>query len=256
MKVKRILKYIINKLGVDCRMISSLPLAGSSGRPIGEIKMFLQDLKARGFVPKGILDVGAHRGDWARMALSVYPSAPMLMIEPQSEMASSLKLITTEFEKAEFIAQGVGRYSGVFSMNLGDGDQSGSSFLSQPVEGLSHTPLRREMPVTTIDAILQQREREFSPDLVKLDIQGFELEALSGGEKLFGRTEVFIIETSLFQFLSGQPLVREVMIFMAERGYEIYDIPGCVRRPYDGALGQIDLAFVKTSGFLRSSNLW
>ena len=106
------------------------------------------------------------------------------------------------------------------------------------------------MPVRPIDVILQAQGWGV-PDLVKLEVQGFELEALRGADSLFAKTELFILEVSLFPFIAGTPIVREVIAFMAERGYELYDIPGSGRRPYDGALGQVDFAFARTQGTLR-----
>jgi len=67
---------------------------------------------------------------------------------------------------------------------------------------------------------------------------------------------VFIVETSLFGFLPRQPVTREVISFMFDRGYELYDITGYQRRPYDGALGQADLAFVKAEGRFRAERKW
>jgi len=92
--------------------------------------------------------------------------------------------------------------------------------------------------------------------LVKLDIQGFELEALAGASSLYGETEVFIMETSLFAFLPNNPTTLDCMVFMQEKGYALYDITDFLRRPYDGALGQVDLAFVKEDGYLRRSLEW
>lgn len=66
------------------------------------------------------------------------------------------------------------------------------------------------------------------------------------------------MEVSLFSFddVPGMPIFREVIDFMGEKGYELYDIPGYLRRPVDGALGQVDLAFVKRAGILCQSNKW
>jgi hypothetical protein len=80
--------------------------------------------------------------------------------------------------------------------------------------------------------------------------------SLSGGNKLFGITELFVIETALFPFMVGQPTTREIVSFMADRGCELYDVTEFLRRPYDGALRQVDLAFAKRNGFLRSTNRW
>ncbi|HRK75356.1 MAG TPA: FkbM family methyltransferase, partial [Rhodothermales bacterium] len=97
----------------------------------------------------------------------------------------------------------------------------------------------------------------FVPDLVKMDIQGFEVEALKGAESIFGKTELFILETSLFRFLGkNQPITHDIISFMHEKGYEIYDITEFLRRPSDGALGQVDIAFARTDGFLRRTKTW
>ena len=68
--------------------------------------------------------------------------------------------------------------------------------------------------------------------------------------------EIFILETALFEFTKGRPLLSEIVIFMREKGYEIYDLCGFLRRPYDGAMAQIDVCFAKHDGILRNSNAW
>jgi len=64
------------------------------------------------------------------------------------------------------------------------------------------------------------------------------------------------METSLYAFLPGLPLLREVIDFMAERDYEVYDVAGYIRRPVDAALGQLDVAFARRRGFLRQHDRW
>jgi FkbM family methyltransferase len=198
--------------------------------------------------------VGANRGEWTRMALSIYPQASVVMVEPQDEMDAPLFALCQDRPACRHVKAGVGRVEGELIQTIWE-DLGGSSFLPPPDEDQIRTGRQRLTRVLTINSILGQHP-DFRPDLVKLDIQGFELEALMGGNRLFGSTELFIIETSLFSFMSGQPITREVISFMADRNYEIYDITEFVRRPYDGALGQVDIAFVKGDGILRSSNRW
>ena len=96
------------------------------------------------------------------------------------------------------------------------------------------------------------------PELIKLDIQGYELEALKGASLTFGKTEVYILEVSLFSFsdVPGMPILSDVVNFMLERSYVAYDFLGFLRRPLDNALGQCDMAFVKKNGLLRNSDDW
>jgi len=232
------------------------PLPASTGRPIGSAWSILEDVRARGFTPTGILDVGANRGDWTTMALSIYPSASVLMIEPLDEMDAPLLAICQERSSCRHVKVGVGRVDGELIQTISP-DLVGSSFLPPRDEVKIRTGRQRSTRVLTIDSVVAQYP-DFRPDLVKLDIQGFELEALMGGNKLFGTTELFIVETSLYPFssLNGEPIAREVISFMADRSYEIYDIADFLRRPYDGALGQVDIVFAKNHGLLRSSNQW
>jgi FkbM family methyltransferase len=255
-EMKKVIKFALAAAGFEVRRRShsARPLPGSSGRPIGSINSFLEDVKARGFVPAGIIDVGANRGNWARMALSIYPESGIILIEPQDEMDQPLAELCRDEANCVHVKAGAGRAEGELVQTIWD-DFDGSSFLPGPDEILAKTGRQRHTPVTTIDAILA-RYGGFRPELVKLDVQGFEIEALSGGNKLFGITELFVIETALFPFMVGQPTTREIVSFMADRGYELYDVTEFLRRPYDGALGQVDLAFAKRDGFLRSTNRW
>ena len=221
---------------------------------ISKIECFLADLQNRGLSVRGIIDVGANYGAWTYMALQRFPQAAVIAIEPQVEMIPSLTDLCENYPQIQFIRAGAGRSSGELVQTIWD-DFAGSSFLPTVDPEQMSSGRQRKTKIVTIDELLSSQP-DFQPDLVKLDIQGFELEALAGAASLFGRTEIFIIETSLFSFLSNEPIAREIIEFMASKKYEIYDITGILRRPYDGALGQMDLAFAKKDGVLRSSNEW
>ena len=104
------------------------PRPGSVGRPIASIKRFLEDIKARGFSPRGIVDVGANRGDWTRLALSVFPSTPVLMIEPLNEMEKYLVPLSKELSDCTYIKAGAGREAGELVQTIWE-DLVGSSLI-------------------------------------------------------------------------------------------------------------------------------
>jgi FkbM family methyltransferase len=242
--VLRRLGYQINKLP------HRLP---PTRRPVGQMPCFLEDVAARGFAPRSILDVGANKGDWSRMAAAVYPNASFLLIEPQHEMHPHLEQFCRDFPKARRVEAGAGATEGELTLTLWE-DTEGSSFLPEENTPLTVGKKRCNVKIVTIDSLYDGKTD--LPDLVKLDIQGFELEALKGAQTLFGRTELFILEVSLFECTPHCPLFSEVVGFMAQRGYEVYDLPGFMRRPFDAALGQADIAFARRDGFLRASNAW
>jgi FkbM family methyltransferase len=259
--MKRLFKATLRKMGLEITRIAkqsdsggSTPIAGGIERPIANTRMFLEDIHARGFNPRGIIDVGANRGDWSRMAMSVFPSARMLMIEPQREMIPFLEEVCSSFESVEYVRAGAGREPGELVQTIW-ADLAGSSFLPEVHDDNLANGTQRKTPIVTIDKLLSERG-SFVPDLIKLDIQGFELEALKGATSTFGIAEVFILETSLYHFMKDMPTTVDCIRFMADRGYELYDVTDFLRRPLDGALGQVDLAFALREGSLRSSDRW
>jgi FkbM family methyltransferase len=227
---------------------------GSAERGIGSMEDFLRDVRARGFVPRGAVDVGANYGSWTMLARRINPGLRVLMIEPQAELQEGLGRLVRDTDNVELVGAGAGRQPGELIQTIWP-DLAGSSFLPEADKDRIAKGEQRRTPIVTIDALLAERP-DFHPDLVKLDIQGFELEALAGGGKLFGRTELFVLETSLYKFFPSQPLASEVVAFMAFREYELYDIVGHLRRPYDGALGQVDFVFGRKGGRLMSSSRW
>jgi len=246
--MKDFVKKIIRKTGFEIRRFSKV------SPPIGEVRDFLAQVKERGFHPEGIIDVGANKGSWTMMARSVFPKAKFLMIEPQEEMAGPLSELCRVHEGIDFVQAGAGKESGQLVQTIWN-NLEGSSFVPDVDEAKVQQGKQRLTPVVSIDELLLDR-KDFCPDLVKMDIQGFEIEALKGAESLFGRTELFILETSLYEFMQSMPLAKDCISFMSSKGYEIYDIAEYFRRPLDGALGQIDFAFAKREGVLRKSNDW
>jgi FkbM family methyltransferase len=254
--IKRLVQKILFYFGYSIIKISSIPKAGSDMRPVGNMTYLLEDLKSRGLLCTSIFDIGANRGDWSRTAKKVFPDAGITLIEPQIEMRNELELFCEEFTDSHFYLAGAGPSNTKMILTIWD-DLLGSSLLPKVNLSLQNVGKQREVNIISIDSLIKEKNIQY-PELIKLDIQGFELEALKGAESTFGKTEVYILEVSLFAFddVPGAPIFSDVINFMLERNYLIYDFGGFMRRPYDGALGQCDICFVKQSGLLKQSNRW
>jgi FkbM family methyltransferase len=61
-------------------------------------------------------------------------------------------------------------------------------------------------------------------DFLKLDIQGFELQALRGAETILERTNVIHCEVEFAKIYFGQALFSEVELHLRDRGFELIDI--------------------------------
>jgi FkbM family methyltransferase len=253
--MRKFIQKLLFQLGYDIKKVPSgmRKIAGSQARAIGLMKDFLEDIKARGLTARGIVDVGANRGDWTLIAVEVFPRAKILMVEPLIETLPTLQSMAEKNSDLRVAPYAVGKEKGVFVQTIWE-DLVGSSFLPQEGSADAESKIRRETQVTTLDSLVL--EHGFVPEIVKLDIQGWELLALEGAATLFGKTEIFILEVSLYEFSPGTPVLQEVINFMNTRGYDTYDVCGYSRRPLDGALGQVDIAFARRDGILRKSSNW
>ncbi len=251
--MKKIIKNLLLHLGYELQNIHFKESLNKSS-PVKDMKSFFEDLRNRGFKPETVLDVGANLGDWSRLAKKTFPKANFFLIEPQIEMKIPLENFCQEFPGSQCFFAGAADSPGVLALTIWD-DLAGSSFLPKEDDSLKEKGKQRCVPVITIDQLVLDRKIPI-PQFVKLDVQGFEIKVLKGADQLFGITEVFVLEVSLFVF-SGHSLFHEVIRFMSDRGYFVYDFVGFMRRPYDQALGQVDVAFVKHDSFLRADgHLW
>ena len=237
--------------------MAALPMTSPAtiDRPFADLRPFLEFVRGLGLAPSLIVDVGANRGRWTELAREVFPTAEVLMIEPQPEVRGDLDALCSRLPGVRHVEVAVGAREEVRHQTIWE-DLEGSSFLPAVDPQRIATGEQRPVRVRRLDDLLAEEFGGRAPELVKLDVQGFELEVLRGAPSLFGRTELFVLETSLYVFLDSLPLLREVIEFMAARGYEVYDVAGYIRRPVDGALGQLDIAFARRRGLLRRDDRW
>jgi FkbM family methyltransferase len=196
-------------------------------------------LVEKGFNPPVVLDVGSGKGYWSVMASLRWPDARFMMIDPLPDSEDAL-IKTCRDRRFKYLLMAVGAEPGEAVMNLTP-EADGSSLLSPPDPDPRH---RLTVPVKTLDQLLESGEID-PPQLVKLDVQGFELKVLDGGQKLFDTADVFIIESNLFEFMPGCPRMHQLVGYMAGRGFYPFDFAGLLRRPFENDLGQVDIVFVR-----------
>ena len=109
-------------------------------------------------------------------------------------------------------------------------------------------------PMRTLDSLLKdyrdQTGVNVKPTLLKLDVQGFELEAFKGAIETLKTVEVLVIETSLLQYNEGSPLLGEVLITLDCLGFQVLEVLGLQRTGPQQVLIQVDFAFVKKGSSL------
>ena len=213
---------------------------------IGEVSHFR--LAKHGFRPNGIIDIGAYQGEWSRSIARIYPEAPILMIEALAEKKPQLEAIRALLPRAEIELSLLGRSEGA------DADfnvmETGSSLYSER----SNAPrTRRSLKMHTLDNVLKNYPKLKKPLLIKLDVQGAELDVLSGGSNALAETEVMQLEVALMNYNEGAPDMNAVLSFIAERNFVFFDICGFIK-PNPKYLSQIDVLFVRKDLKLRQDH--
>lgn len=205
-----------------------------------DMELGLRHLASRGLQPRHIADIGAFEGEWTRMARELWPDAQMSMIEANPDKEPGLNKVVE--------ACGANLYISVLGPE--DGTEvvfyvmeSGSSVLP---ENSSLERRAETFKTTRLDTLL---EGDF-PDFIKMDVQGFEIEALKGASAILAQAQGLLVEVSLIPTNKGAPFMSDVVAFMKAQGYEVCDVLELHRRPLDRAINQVDLLFVPATSEL------
>lgn len=219
----------------------------------------LRNMKARGFHPKHIDDVGANQGAWTAAVRDIWPAAQFIMVEPNDEHRQSLESVVARRHRHQEIHDQVvtgivlGNVSKTVTYNVNALDKSGTGntiFVEAAAPAGRFKPVSKQM--LTLDEMHAQHQLSL-PQFLKLDTQGAELLVLQGATHALATSiEVVLLEAAVMNWNDGAPLWFEVHAAMEARGFQLYDV---VELHYGGppfsALLQVDLLFVK-----KSSDLW
>lgn len=212
----------------------------------------LGQVRRVGFTPGTVIDVGAAFGIFTRECHKIFPDAHYLLVEPIEEYLPVLSKVVNALSHATNVTAVVAANDGSTFLNVHH-DLVGSSLYREVEEGTDVDGVRREVRAITLDRLVDEQNASL-PFLIKIDVQGAELDVLAGAQKTLAGTEYVLLEVSLFNFFHQGPVFCDVVAYMKSKGYVPYDIYGLQYRPLDGALSQIDIAFVQEDGQFRKSH--
>jgi FkbM family methyltransferase len=210
----------------------------------------LRVLNHHGFVPRTVFDIGVAYGTpWLYEA---FPKAKFHLIDPTRESLPHMQRWATLLD-ADIHNVALGDHEGLAEIRVRP--EIGGSSLFEEV-GDAEISGVYEVPVTRFDQLFPCAGHG-RPALAKIDVQGAELGVLSGMGDNLEHLDMLIVETSLIATLRGDaPEVVDVLGFLGDRGFVLYDIVGAMRRPLDRSLAVIDAVFVQSNSPLRVDRRW
>lgn len=165
--------------------------------------------------PKVIYDIGSSVLHWARPARDIWPDAKFFLFEAIEDVGP----LYHEHGFHDFFL-GVmsdipGKHVLFYSdpMNFG-----GNSYYRETTGFFDGKQVQR---VTNSIDNLGMLYRLPNPDLVKMDIQGAELDVLKGAVNMFKNTSDFIIEAQFADYNEGAPKAPQVIDYMDKAGYDL-----------------------------------
>ncbi len=237
----KIIKYI-NKLGYNISKYSSVT-------PRNSMRESYLHLKHLGFNPKVVIDVGVADGTFE--LYEAFPESFFVLIEPVVEYENTIKDILKNYKGIYFLGAAGSKNTEV-EFNVHQEHLSGSSILKENMGDFADGETRKVRMIRCDDYIKENNLK--GPFLLKIDVQGFELNVLEGTKEIIKDTEAISLEVSLFRFMKDSPDFFDVIYYMKNIGFVAYDIQLAWNRPFDNALGQVNMIFVKENGCFRKNH--
>ncbi len=194
-----------------------------------------------------IVDIGANRGQFALVARACFPQADIISFEPLPEPALIFSRVFGRDDATKLHKSAIGPIKNKCVMHVSARDDS-SSLL--PISSLQNDifPGTGEKTTLEVDVGLLSdfvnKSQITAPAMLKLDVQGFELDALKGCETLLDDFKWVYCECSFVELYTGQKLASDVIGWLSGKGFLV---EGVYNPTYDGEgrAVQADLLFSK-----------
>lgn len=188
-----------------------------------------------------VLDVGAMDCKEAREFNQMWPNAKIYSFEPNPESIPICKNRIIGVKNIELIEKAVSNCSGRVKFYPTDMTRSsdkniGISSLLKLKTNIPHLPfkmptnawIQKEVEVDCITLDEFCNERNLSPDILWMDVQGAELLALQGFKENIRSVRLIMTEAGVNPYYEGHTLLPDINEFLVNSGFEIIcnDISG------------------------------
>lgn len=240
-KLKSILNYILNEiilrpfgLRLSCRL-------GKDA--IEDMKRLLSKVEV-----KHIMDGGAHRGDFSLSMLSAFPDATIYAFEPQSTSWNLLVKTASRNSRIKPFQYALGADSGSAKFYINQSTLT-SSLLPSSHLGLKYFKEFNQPHGSETVRIVRlsdflEKEAITHIDILKLDLQGYEIQALRGLSGRIDSVKLIYTEVLFVDIYENGCLFENLCDYLKQRRFNFYQLYNLVSSPLDGRLLFGDAIFI------------
>lgn len=242
--LKSFVKSIFQLMGLNIqRKTSSFP-----DNPFDAQKKLLEGI---GISDPVIFDLGGHRGETICQYQAKFPNALVYCFEPSPDSLVALDDKYRDDPKTIIIPLAVTDQQGQQTLHINEIDAinsllplATSSRRYLPGNGITKGSI--QVNTTSIDEFMQSQNVEVI-HIMKMDIQGGELTALKGAEKVLKKGQLPLIYTEIMfvPHYENQPLLNDIWDFLAQYEYALFDFY-YLQRAKNGQLRFANALFVSS----------
>jgi FkbM family methyltransferase len=172
-----------------------------------------------------VVDGGANEGQWGQrfLASKSVANLSLLSCEPASEAFKALVITSSRHPNWKVRQVALGSQPSIMPLQVA-GNQGLSSSLLKPKEHLKHyeSVLFKSDELVEVIRLSDLEEVHLASSIfLKLDVQGFELEALKGSLEVFDKIRILEIETSFDEMYEGQNSFTQLLNFLESQSFRV-----------------------------------
>lgn len=197
---------------------------------------------------KTVLDVGANSGQFVAMINTILPEAFIYSFEPLEHCFAALQKNTEKIVNIQCFRFALGQENSRIMMHANE--FSGSSSILEMTElhktafPYTKNSTEESVEVRTLDSLLPQLRLRKNV-LAKLDVQGYELNALRGAEEALSQIDILVVETSFYRLYENQPLFDDIYGYLCKKNFKYRGNLDQVMSATNGEVLQADAIFTR-----------
>lgn len=209
----------------------------------------LGEIKSRITNPQPvIIDGGANLGSVTDALLGYYPSAAIHAFEPIPQLADALRSKYVHRPNVMIHAKALGAEPKRLTFHQLNHIDSSSFLTPSAITARYHGQKVAINNEFTVEQVRLDDMVDDEIDILKLDLQGYELEALKGAERSLPSTKLVLIEVEFVPLYENQPLFGDLDVFLRERGFFLLNLYELWTHP-DGQLTSGDAIYLNSRYF-------